>query len=438
MYRIDHVDQLYYLLDNDTLLGRQIPIAIVAFRPERVPVEPVAFWDYGAISEICPTSELCVLGDSDDFLMMELRTHRTMAGWLKLGWMQKDEIARSLSLWMTEDQRRCGEHPLVVHRRDLPANFDAAEAEIDAYYRDVMRRVSGEPRDYREHYIWTGAIEGHQEWLQSRDQSSGSDAAAPQEARDAESFGAALVAFLKSVGRALVRGSAGGLYRQIYHLLRAIHLRLFGRLPDVRWLHPHYADLRPVMARVAELAAGARRGLAVWTIPNAAIAPNLSRWVKDVANTTPDEITNDSTAPAQPYDFCFLELSREEFAAFGVLHARLREWVRPGGHIVVLCRLRGMEQVLERDFQLISGALPDRDVAVLRLRGGLLSYIAQRTWDRVLANAVSGRARDLLALGAISALLSPVTLVGNWRALRRDSGRFTGFCTSMVLEITVV
>ena len=36
MYRIDHVDQLYYQLDANTLLGRQIPIAVVAFRPERM------------------------------------------------------------------------------------------------------------------------------------------------------------------------------------------------------------------------------------------------------------------------------------------------------------------------------------------------------------------------------------------------------------------
>ena len=37
MVRIDRVDQFYYVVDNDTMLGRQIPIAVVAFRPTRVP-----------------------------------------------------------------------------------------------------------------------------------------------------------------------------------------------------------------------------------------------------------------------------------------------------------------------------------------------------------------------------------------------------------------
>jgi hypothetical protein len=442
MYRIDHVDQLYYLADNDTLLGRQIPIAIVAFRPERVPAEPVAFWDYGVISEICPTSKLCVLGDSDDFLMMELRTHRTMAGWLKLGWMEKEEIARSLSLWMTEDQRRCGEHPLVVHRRELPRGHAAAERELDAYYRDVMQRVTSEPRDYRDHYIWTGALEGHQEWLQARRQSLKADApaAAParaREAAEAESLFATTLDFLRDVGRSLLRGS-GSLYRPIFHLLRAVHLRVFGRLPDVRPFHPHYADLQPVLARVAELAKGSRRGLSIWTVPSAAIAPNLSRWVKDVANATPDEVAAAVPGAGEPYDFCFLELTRDEFAAFGALHARLRSRLRPGGHIVVLCRTRGIEQVPERDFQLIAGALPERDVAVLTFRGGFFGYVAQRVWDRALARAASGHAWDLIRLGLIAGLLAPVALLGNWRALRREPGRYTGFCTSLVLEIAVV
>jgi hypothetical protein len=441
MYRIDHVDQFYYLLDKDTLLGRQLPIAIVAFRPERVPAEPVAFWDYGAIAEICPTSELCVLGDSDEFLMMELRTHRTMAGWLKLGWMEKDEIARSLSLWMTEDQRRCGEYPLVVHRRDLPPEHAAAEKELDAYYRDVMRRVTAKPRDHRNHYIWEGALVGHHEWLESRRRSLQAEGAAGQvapvqAAPPRETFGHALVDFLRNIAVSLF-GKQGTLYRPVFHFLRAIHLRVFGRLPDVRPFHPHYADLGPVLARVSELARGSEHALAVWTAPTAAIAPNLSRWVADVTNATPDEVRAMRDGGPR-YDFCFLELTRDEFAAFGDLHARLTPLMRPGARILALWRTRGIDQVVERDFQLIAGALPERDVAVLEFRGGLLSYATQRAWDGAIARAASGRTRDLIRLGLLAGILGPLAFIANRRALKRPPGRFPGFCTSLVLEVAVV
>src|SRR5262249_10310530 len=86
MYRIEHVDQLYYLVDNDTILCRQFPISIVAMKPERVLTDPVAIWDYGTISEACPTSPLSVITDSDEFLMLELRGRNVASDQLELGW----------------------------------------------------------------------------------------------------------------------------------------------------------------------------------------------------------------------------------------------------------------------------------------------------------------------------------------------------------------
>ena len=48
------MDQFYWLLDEKTLLGRQLPIAIVGMRPERYVPEPTAFWDHGLMEEFCP------------------------------------------------------------------------------------------------------------------------------------------------------------------------------------------------------------------------------------------------------------------------------------------------------------------------------------------------------------------------------------------------
>lgn len=445
MYRIDHVDQFYYLLDNDTLLGRQLPIAIVAFRPERVPKEPIAFWDYGVISEICPTANLCVLGDSDDFLMMELRTHRTMAGWLKLGWMDKDEIAHSLSRWMTTDQRRCGTYPLVVHRRDLPPGYDKAQKDLDEYLEDVMRRVKGRPRDHRDHYIWTGVIAGHQEWIESREtiHSNGDATTATTRRKARYGFGRGIFELLRSASRSVFGAGEGSLYRQVFDVLRAIHLRVFGRVPDIGPLHPHRLDLSPALDRVVELTRGQKRALSIWTVPNAAIAPNLSRWISEVVSSTPDELLNDTAfaqlAAQAPYDFCFLELTRDELVSFGRMHARLRDMMRPGaGHMLVLCRTRGVEQILERDFALISGAMPERDIAEVRFQGGFLAYLIQRIWEGALTRASSGRSWDLIRLAFLAMVLAPLAFLSNRASLKRNPGRFPGFCTSVVLEIEVV
>src|SRR5262249_10949204 len=105
MYRIERIDQLYYVLHNGTSVCRQFPIPIVSIKPERVLTGPVAMWDYGTISEACPRSPLSIIDDSDEFLMLELRGHNVACEQLELGWMNPSVIARDLSVWTTADQR---------------------------------------------------------------------------------------------------------------------------------------------------------------------------------------------------------------------------------------------------------------------------------------------------------------------------------------------
>src|SRR5262249_32013596 len=152
IYRIERVDQLYYVVDNGTIVGRQFPIAIVAMKPERILTEPVAIWDYGTITEACPTAPLTVIADSDEFLMLELRGRQVAADQLELGWLNPSDIARDLSVWTTTDQRRCSEYTLVLHSGDLSPNLDEGKAALAEFHRQVMAEV-GDPVPHRNHPI---------------------------------------------------------------------------------------------------------------------------------------------------------------------------------------------------------------------------------------------------------------------------------------------
>ena len=59
-----YMDQFYWLIDYRTLIGYQMPVAIVGMRPERYLPEPNSFWDHGLIREFCPSAEHFVIGDS--------------------------------------------------------------------------------------------------------------------------------------------------------------------------------------------------------------------------------------------------------------------------------------------------------------------------------------------------------------------------------------
>src|ERR1700722_1924636 len=153
LFSMEWIDQFYWLVDQETMLARQLPIAVVSMRPERVLTEMVTFWDYGIISWACPNTPRCVIADSDDFLMIELRGADTARDQIRLGRPSKEQIARKLYRFITADPLELSRHTLIWHSADLPDNLAEAEAELDRYVSSVVSYLPT-PVDYYNHYIW--------------------------------------------------------------------------------------------------------------------------------------------------------------------------------------------------------------------------------------------------------------------------------------------
>lgn len=151
---IRYMDQFYWLVDDNTLLGHQMPIAIVGLRPERPVAEPNSFWDHGFIRELCPTAEVTVLGDSDDFLMLELRDSEVAQDQIEVGWPKPREIGERMIVWVTPYQRDFARYPLTLHASELPPGVPAARRELESFIDQVL---SYAPRDLPSHL-------GHPQW----------------------------------------------------------------------------------------------------------------------------------------------------------------------------------------------------------------------------------------------------------------------------------
>ena len=449
MYRIDRVDQFYYHLDNDTLIGRQLPIAIVAFRPERLPPEPVTFWDYGVVAEVCPTAPLCVLGDSDDFLMLELRGRESMREQFRLGWMDIKEIANDLSRWTTKDQRDCGEFTLVLHRKNLPSNYRSGVDALERHYRHIFSMVAPEPRDHRGHYIWAGVVNLHKEWISSRGGNSEIDsgettARSLHGSSEKTSLFHLIMKVFKELPRALVSRRSEDVSRKLFDLLRYAYLHLFGRFPDVGPLHPRFVDLRDVIQKLDFLKANNANtnAISVWAMQGAAIVPYLTKWIPHVTDCKPDELIA-TALPAgllarAPFDFCYLELTRDELAKFSKIHARLRPLMREGGEFIALYRTQGAEHLAEREFRLISGGMPATDIGRLEMRGNRWSYMAQNLWDSAAQKASRGGLWGLVQIPFLGLVVVLCSMIGNRKAPEGDLGRFKRYRTSLQLKVTVM
>jgi hypothetical protein len=169
---IRYMDQFYWRVDQTALLGHQMPIAIVGMRPERNLSEPNSYWDYGLIREYCPTTEHFVIGDSDEFLMLELRREEVLKDWILRNWPEPSEIARDLRSFLTAYQKEMVRYPLTLHSADLPTQLNDARAKLWAYIESIFAHMPTVLPSHLNHpqweYHWSRFMEARHKYLSTR------------------------------------------------------------------------------------------------------------------------------------------------------------------------------------------------------------------------------------------------------------------------------
>ena len=240
-FSVEWMDQFYWLVDEQTLIGHQLPFAVVSMRPERVLTDMCTFWDYGIISEACPTTPRCVLADSDDFLMIELRTADTARDQLRLGWPEPKEIAGRLKQFVTKDPIELARYTLMLHSGDLPAELDDAKAKLDRFVASVLAELPAEPTHWANHPIWAYH---YPHFHQAREAFLGRRTAlATGGAAGGATGGANAVAAVPEQPSLASPVSASGPKA----IARRLYYRYFGRAPWLRPIHPRWADVQPVL-----------------------------------------------------------------------------------------------------------------------------------------------------------------------------------------------
>lgn len=235
-------NQLYWRIDGKTLLGRSYLIFMLAIRPE-VPMGPVnSYCDYGFVPELVPSGKRHIIGDSDDFFMLELQPTEQEMGYLTYGTVTPGDMARELSTWTTAEHRRFAQRDTVFHAGDLPPVLDYYRTWATDLVKDLNARM-GEPKAHADHVFWTMGLRS---WWSRR------------QLRDARpvSYDKALADAL----RAKARAPSGGvplprafpeelLWRpfgfRLSRPMQDIYLRLVGALRARQGVFPHLSAWHP-------------------------------------------------------------------------------------------------------------------------------------------------------------------------------------------------
>lgn len=150
----EHADQFYWRVDSNTLIGHQLPIALIGLRAERHVTSVNTFWDWGMVYEFCPSRHITAIADSDEFLMLELRPEMRSIEAIRLGRTTPREIARRTTGYITEYQVDSAKFQLLLHSENLPKHIDVAQHNLRRFVGAVLRDLPTNPLDHRKHAQW--------------------------------------------------------------------------------------------------------------------------------------------------------------------------------------------------------------------------------------------------------------------------------------------
>ena len=410
------MDQFYWYVDEDTLIGYQWPVALVAIKPERVVMEPVLVWDYGFIPEAAPTAPRHFIGNSDDFFMLEPQKRNTGENMVRLGWISTDDIARNLSKWTTREQRECGKQLLVFHAGPLPVGLDTMIDKSREYMAQVYSRLDPTPKSHIGH-SWLGPWFDGAKYRMRGMPADGSDSGFPPLTAAHPQHGEPRLHRLATA--ALLKGYA----------------ILFGRLPGISRHHPLWIDTYAVTAKLAQWEASGKSRV-LWLSSGDSL---FHRKLKD--RHDPMSLLME-TEPASPgmdryYDVCLCELRPEDLSSLRPLYERIRPMIREGGEIVVYVFNKSDAQLKADDLAFCDNALPDRDRSTMYFFGSPTTALLRRSYLRV-STSFQGRplTRGVLTAGVLLAL-APLARLANSVTGRRDASIFKGTWTSLMMVFVV-
>ncbi len=423
-------NQIYWQVDETTLLGRYHLIFMMAIRPE-VPMTQVnSYCDYGFVPELVPSGRFSILNDSDAFYMLELQPTDQEREMLVWGGHSPAHIAADLSKWTTREHRLFANIDVVFHADDLPPDLPGHRAALGRFMDRVQAQMSSSPRDHARHFYWTSGV---QAWLTLRPHGH----ELPDELEKC-------TAPVRPDRSAPTRPSRAASIFQIYQALLRTGQRWRGQFPEVAVWHHRWVDSRLVFDWAREVGGGKGRRALLVHPANSSLPGALGRLVPMDAMEI-DKVIQSPPQLGTMYDDILLHVDRIDARSAAALLAAVQTLIKPGGSIALYIEHPGGEydpsrfsfelaQYIEVVFQ------PEWMSYVISARfvGGRAKRVLRQIEAACMNRLWPGRFRDLPTF-VVALITWPavamLTAANNLR-LRAAGETVPIFCTSAMVTLT--
>jgi hypothetical protein len=306
-----HTNRLFWRVDENTLLGRFYLMHVVAVRPEVADFVVGASFDYSFIPEMCPSNNVAVITDSDEYFVVEPQPRDHESRHLRLGPLVEDELAVSLSEWTTAGHRQNVQNVLVYHGAEIPPKFAEVAREAERFVDATNRKLRATPQPHRQHPYWIGSMVAHR--------------TATRQALSRDDWKFILG---ETPPRAGLRG-----------LLWKLRFWMFGQPPNVTPWHPRWPDYRLPLEALRHLGVDQNRVLVITDSPSAYVHW-LTSSSRDVFSLENEKLLTMRRTQYMPlvanFDACLVFFREAELGQGGETVARIGPLLKSGGPIYAL------------------------------------------------------------------------------------------------------
>jgi hypothetical protein len=311
----EHTNRLFWRVDNQTLIGRFYLMHMIAIRPELSDFVIGSSCDYSFIPEMCPSNNVEIVTDSDDYLVIELQPRDHESRFLKPGPQKIGKLARTLSEWTNARHRENSATTVVFHADKIPASIDDAVVEADRFLAQVNSRLKKTPKPLRKHPYWIGAVAAFN-----------------------EASGASLTSdeWRRALGLPNPELDNAWFSRWITENIR---FAFFGKPPHVRPWHPRFPDYSLVLNALTDLGLNEHSNLLMIADAPTIFTATFSDGGNRVVRLRSSHMLKQPNDVYQPlhgrFDVCLMEIGELEFPRADEILDRIAPMMRNGGTVLV-------------------------------------------------------------------------------------------------------
>lgn len=434
-----HPNQFFWRIDDQTFLARYYLIFMLCLKPERVIHSINSYCDYAFIPEMCPSGDEVVMGDSDDFFMLELQQQMQEKEMLRLGQQSDNDIANSLQYWATAEHRRTSAYNIVFHAGEIPAGIEATKAEAQAFINRINKKLGRPPR-HAGHKYWVRGVEAWKLYRKAQNLSS----VPPELATEEE--------MLKSLS--FLERMQYHLLSMQYHLLKWIwrsayqgYYAIMGSPGQMTLLNPGWLDQKMLRDTLTKVFSKSDQKVLI-VRRDAELVDRLIPPNADVQLVAPTEILANiaylQNETDLRYHHTLIYLPREDYTHVRSLLKHCRSIMEKNGecHVVIYDDLGAMNSgdfLVELLSLIESAGGADFRSTQQSFVGGIFAHINRRLFNWLGKSFMRFGALALPAILPLLTLGLPLVFVTNLYLGRALPGRRSvGHCTSLAIHFCPV